>query len=86
MRYPLSDTEQYKGKIIFAPVQENYIDVPKTATSTVSEASNALSQFTSAATSTGSLSDTFGSGRKPNWRWFFPTPVKKNELHPKTII
>jgi hypothetical protein len=72
MRYPLSDTEQYKGKIIFAPVQENYIDVPKTATSTVSEASNALSQFTSAATSTGSLSDTFGSGNS-----FTQAPPKK---------
>lgn len=62
MRYPLSDTEQYQGKIMFTPVQENYVDVPKTATSTVSEASNALSQFSTSGVSTGSLSDTFGSG------------------------
>lgn len=62
MRYPLSDTEQYKGKIMFAPVQENYVDVPKTATSTVSEASNTLRQFSTSGISTGSVSDTFGSG------------------------
>jgi len=62
MRYPLSDTEQYQGKIMFTPVQENYVDVPKTATSTVSEASNVLSQFSTSGVSTGSVSDAFGSG------------------------
>lgn len=62
MRYPLSDTEQYQGKIMFTPVQENYVDVAKTASAAVSEASGALSQFTTAGISTGSVDDTFGSG------------------------
>ena len=62
MRYPLSDTEQYQGKIMFTPVQENYVDIAKTASSTVSEASSTLGQFTTSGVSTGSVSDTFGSG------------------------
>lgn len=62
MRYPLSDTEQYPGKIMFTPVQENYVDVAKTATSTVSEAAGAISQFSTSGVSTGGVDDTFGTG------------------------
>lgn len=62
MRYPLSDTEQYPGKIMFTPIQENYTDLAKTAASTVSEGAAAISQFTTQGTQTGGVSDTFGSG------------------------
>lgn len=45
MRYPLTDIEQYPGKITFVPVQEKYIDIPRAADSTIKDISSDISQF-----------------------------------------
>jgi len=46
MRYPLDDdTDQYVGKIEFLPIVEKYIDAARTATESLSAASNILDQF-----------------------------------------
>jgi len=64
MKYPLSDTEQYQGKIMFRPIEENYVDIPRTANQTIREAGGVLSQFTTDGISTSSVDDVFGSGNK----------------------
>ena len=45
MKYPLSDTEQYSGKIIFTPYAEEYIDITKTASETLQDLGN-LTRYT----------------------------------------
>jgi len=48
MRYPLSDTEQYNGKIMFTPIAENYVDAALAVSAAVSSTQGALDQFTTA--------------------------------------
>lgn len=45
MRYPLSDTDQYSGKITFLPIAEEYIDLTQSAAATVKDIQS-LGQFT----------------------------------------
>lgn len=46
LRYPLSDaTDRYLGRIIFTPVVEKYLDVAKSASSTVSAITSGIDQF-----------------------------------------
>lgn len=59
MKYPLSDTEQYAGKIIFQPVAEEYIDVAKSGKDAISGLGEGLSRFTN---SNGELDAFGGSG------------------------
>ena len=50
MKYPLSDTDQYSGKITFLPIAEEYIDLTQSAAATVKDIQG-LGQFTNATTS-----------------------------------
>ena len=62
MKYPLSDTEQYSGKIIFTPYAEEYIDVTKTASQSLQDLSN-LTRYANDAVS-GTSTDDARASRK----------------------